>query len=84
MKKVRNKYKLYKSFSTTLTFALSVYAALMILNLIGSMAYFAGTVDNNITDNKSAVGFILAFIYLIVLTPCSYLCWFRPLYKAFR
>ncbi|XP_038556460.1 secretory carrier-associated membrane protein 5-like isoform X2 [Micropterus salmoides] len=28
--------------------------------------------------------FGLAIIWLLMFTPCSYVCWFRPIYKAFK
>lgn len=28
--------------------------------------------------------FALALFYFIIFTPASFLCWFRPVYKAFR
>ncbi|XP_018111029.1 secretory carrier-associated membrane protein 5A-like isoform X2 [Xenopus laevis] len=46
------------------------------VNLIGCMAWLIG--------GGSATNFGLAFLWLILFTPCSYVCWFRPVYKAFR
>jgi len=30
------------------------------------------------------MGFGLALVYFVIFVPMSYLCWFRPAYKAFR
>ncbi|XP_041034346.1 secretory carrier-associated membrane protein 5 isoform X3 [Carcharodon carcharias] len=46
------------------------------VNLIGCLAWLIG--------GGGAVNFGLAFLWLILFTPCSYVCWFRPIYKAFK
>ncbi|XP_028920950.1 secretory carrier-associated membrane protein 5 isoform X4 [Ornithorhynchus anatinus] len=46
------------------------------VNLIGCLAWLIG--------GGGAVNFGLAFLWLILFTPCSYVCWFRPIYKAFN
>jgi hypothetical protein len=55
------------------------YVLVMSLNLIdGLIALFIGFSD----DNGKAVG--LALLYWAFCIPSSFLCWFRPAYKAFR
>uniref|UniRef100_A0A8C6UUT3 Secretory carrier-associated membrane protein n=1 Tax=Neogobius melanostomus TaxID=47308 RepID=A0A8C6UUT3_9GOBI len=50
--------------------------ATLAVNLIGCFAWmFAG---------GGVTNFGLSIIWLIMFTPCSYVCWFRPLYKAFK
>ncbi|XP_059154186.1 secretory carrier-associated membrane protein 1-like isoform X6 [Physella acuta] len=50
----------------------------LFLNILGSMAYF-------ITDSSSGgATFGLSILWFILFTPCSFVCWYRPLYKAFR
>nr|XP_025042016.1 secretory carrier-associated membrane protein 5 isoform X2 [Pelodiscus sinensis] len=46
------------------------------VNLIGCLAWLIG--------GGGAVNFGLAILWLILFTPCSYVCWFRPIYKAFK
>ncbi|KAG7225497.1 hypothetical protein INR49_027492 [Caranx melampygus] len=49
----------------------------MAFNLISSMAMF-------FVDPKSGVGLGLAILWGLLFTPCSFVCWYRPVYKAFR
>ncbi|XP_013868609.1 secretory carrier-associated membrane protein 3 [Austrofundulus limnaeus] len=46
-------------------------------NLISLMAYFC-------KDTTNGSGFGLAILWAILFTPCSFVCWYRPVYKAFR
>lgn len=52
------------------------YCITLAVNLIACLAWWIG--------GGNGVNFGLAFLWLIVFSPCSYICWFRPLYKAFR
>lgn len=36
------------------------------------------------TGGDIGITFGLALIYFILFTPLSFMCWFRPAYKAFR
>ncbi|GFO30669.1 secretory carrier-associated membrane protein [Plakobranchus ocellatus] len=53
------------------------HVIVLILNVIGSLAYF-------IEDTEGGATFGLSLLWLILFTPCSFVCWYRPLYKAFR
>ncbi|KAK3770512.1 hypothetical protein RRG08_004223 [Elysia crispata] len=53
------------------------HVVVLILNVIGSLAYF-------IEDTEGGATFGLSILWLILFTPCSFICWYRPLYKAFR
>lgn len=58
-------------------FAMStVNTATLAVNLIGCLAWMCG--------GGSATNFGMAILWLILFTPCSYVCWFRPIYKAFK
>uniref|UniRef100_A0A9J7X6F4 Secretory carrier-associated membrane protein n=1 Tax=Cyprinus carpio carpio TaxID=630221 RepID=A0A9J7X6F4_CYPCA len=49
----------------------------LFLNILACLAEF--------TTNKDAgVDFGLSLLWFILFTPCSFLCWFRPVYRAFR
>lgn len=54
----------------------AVYSGTLCINVISCIAWWAGG------GNASNFGFSL--LWLILFSPCSYTCWFRPLYKAFR
>ncbi|XP_070829010.1 secretory carrier-associated membrane protein 2 [Chaetodon trifascialis] len=49
----------------------------LFLNLLACLAYFT-------TDAAYGVDFGLSILWLILFTPCSFLCWYRPVYKAFK
>lgn len=57
------------------------YCAILFWNVITSMVVFA-TSDS---DSSSSAGqlFGLALLWWVMFTPCS-LCWYRPVYKAFK
>ena len=54
------------------------YIIVLCLNFLGSLAYFIAKPS----DGGSTFG--LSILWLILFTPCSFVCWYRPLYKAFR
>uniref|UniRef100_A0A3Q3G1Y2 Secretory carrier-associated membrane protein n=1 Tax=Labrus bergylta TaxID=56723 RepID=A0A3Q3G1Y2_9LABR len=49
----------------------------LFLNLLACLASF-------ITDASHGVDFGLSILWLILFAPCSFLCWYRPVYKAFK
>uniref|UniRef100_A0A3Q3X9N2 Secretory carrier-associated membrane protein n=1 Tax=Mola mola TaxID=94237 RepID=A0A3Q3X9N2_MOLML len=49
----------------------------LFLNLLACLAYF-------ISDGSQGVDFGLSILWLILFMPCSFLCWYRPIYKAFK
>uniref|UniRef100_F6U6S9 Secretory carrier-associated membrane protein n=1 Tax=Equus caballus TaxID=9796 RepID=F6U6S9_HORSE len=52
------------------------YCATLGVNLIACLAWWIG--------GGSGANFGLALVWLLLFSPCSYVCWFRPAYKAFR
>lgn len=53
-----------------------LYCITLCVNVVACIAWWAG--------GGGAVNFGFALLWLLVFSPCSYTCWFRPLYKAFR
>lgn len=56
---------------------LLAYVGTLALNIIAAFA-------NLTVDSSGASTFGLAIFYFILFTPMSFLCWFRPVYRAFR
>lgn len=52
------------------------HALMLLLNILGGLGLFIAF-GNGVT-------FGLAILYFLIFTPFSYICWFRPIYKAFR
>ncbi|XP_068204469.1 secretory carrier-associated membrane protein 5 isoform X4 [Palaemon carinicauda] len=52
------------------------HALMLLLNILGGLGLFIAF--------NSGVTFGLAILYFLIFTPFSYICWFRPVYKAFR
>lgn len=49
----------------------------LFLNVLACLAEFT-------TNTDAGVDFGLSILWFILFSPCSFLCWFRPVYKAFR
>ncbi|XP_030321060.1 secretory carrier-associated membrane protein 3 isoform X2 [Calypte anna] len=49
----------------------------LFLNFLSSLAWFC-------VDPSSGSGFGLSILWALLYTPCSFVCWYRPMYKAFR
>nr|XP_045719392.1 secretory carrier-associated membrane protein 4 isoform X2 [Mirounga angustirostris] len=52
------------------------YCATLGVNLIACLAWWIG--------GGSGANVGLALVWLLLFSPCGYVCWFRPVYKAFR
>uniref|UniRef100_A0A2I3H947 Secretory carrier-associated membrane protein n=1 Tax=Nomascus leucogenys TaxID=61853 RepID=A0A2I3H947_NOMLE len=53
------------------------HAVTLFLNIFGCLAWFC-------VDSARAVDFGLSILWFLLFTPCSFVCWYRPLYGAFR
>ena len=76
-------YSLLWCISSEYVVVCAAYCGVLVVNMFGALAYFIGTVQAG-ASNQSGVTFGLSIVYLLLFTPCSFVCWYRPLYKAFR
>ncbi|KAM7405823.1 hypothetical protein PAMP_000243 [Pampus punctatissimus] len=53
------------------------HSATLFLNVLACLAYFTA-------DSVHGVDFGLSILWFILFTPVSFICWYRPVYKAFR
>jgi len=61
----------------TVYYVYLVYILALVANVVASFLYFL------FSDGQFGL-FFLSVIELILFTPCAFLFWFRPVYKAFR
>ncbi|NXS07186.1 SCAM1 protein, partial [Neodrepanis coruscans] len=54
-----------------------VHTVTLFLNIFGCLAWFY-------VDPTRGVDFGLSILWFLLFTPCSFVCWYRPLYGAFR
>jgi len=62
---------------------LAAYVALLLLNVVGSLTYFIASVQHS-ESNESGTTFGVSLLLLVLFVPCSFVCWFRPVYNAFQ
>ncbi|KAI5621606.1 secretory carrier-associated membrane protein 3 [Silurus asotus] len=62
---------------TTLYYFWMFSACTLAFNFLSCLALFC-------VDTNNGVGFGLAILWLLLFTPCSFVCWYRPVYRAFR
>ncbi|XP_023608897.1 secretory carrier-associated membrane protein 2 isoform X6 [Myotis lucifugus] len=54
----------------------TVHSVTLFLNLLACLAWF-------LVDSSKGVDFGLSILWFVIFTPCAFLCWYRPIYKAF-
>ncbi|XP_063169921.1 secretory carrier-associated membrane protein 2 isoform X1 [Candoia aspera] len=54
------------------------HSVTLLLNLLACLARFT------VVPDKAGTDFGLSILWLVLFTPCAFLCWYRPVYKAFR
>ncbi|XP_020788048.1 secretory carrier membrane protein 2, like [Boleophthalmus pectinirostris] len=54
------------------------HSATLFLNVLGCLAYFT------VNANSHGVDFGLSILWFVLFTPVAFVCWYRPVYKAFR
>jgi len=59
------------------------YAGLLVINIFGSLTYMIASLHNGFNNNSSS-SFVLSIVLAVIFTPCSFVCWYRPVYKAFQ
>nr|XP_030147423.3 secretory carrier-associated membrane protein 3 [Taeniopygia guttata] len=62
---------------TTMYYLWMASTIALFLNFLASLAWFC-------VDPTSGSGFGLSILWALLYTPCSFVCWYRPMYKAFR
>ncbi|RLV87489.1 hypothetical protein DV515_00015621 [Chloebia gouldiae] len=62
---------------TTMYYLWMASTIALFLNFLSSLAWFC-------VDPTSGSGFGLSILWALLYTPCSFVCWYRPMYKAFR
>ena len=60
-------------------FSFTAYGIMLFTNVIMALSYM-------IIGGGSSAGvcFGLSILFCVLFTPCSFVCWYRPMYKAFR
>ncbi|XP_023658785.1 secretory carrier-associated membrane protein 1-like [Paramormyrops kingsleyae] len=53
------------------------HTATLFVNIFGCLAWFC-------VDSTRGVDFGLSMLWFMLFMPCSFVCWYRPLYGAFR
>ncbi|KFP91341.1 Secretory carrier-associated membrane protein 2, partial [Apaloderma vittatum] len=67
----------YQRICKMLYYLWMLHSITLLLNLLACLAWFT-------VQNDRGVDFGLSILWFILFTPCAFLCWYRPIYKAFR
>ncbi|XP_023052401.1 secretory carrier-associated membrane protein 2 isoform X4 [Piliocolobus tephrosceles] len=66
----------YQRICKMLYYLWMLHSVTLFLNLLACLASFSG-------DSSKGVDFGLSILWFLIFTPCAFLCWYRPIYKAF-
>ncbi|XP_008586777.1 PREDICTED: secretory carrier-associated membrane protein 2 isoform X3 [Galeopterus variegatus] len=66
----------YQRICKMLYYLWMLHSVTLFLNLLACMAWFIG-------NTSKGVDFGLSILWFVIFTPCAFLCWYRPIYKAF-
>ncbi|NXN66730.1 SCAM2 protein, partial [Himantopus himantopus] len=67
----------YQRICKMLYYLWMLHSITLLLNLLACLAWFT-------VDVQRGVDFGLSILWFVLFTPCAFLCWYRPIYKAFR
>ncbi|KAG8514585.1 Secretory carrier-associated membrane protein 2 [Galemys pyrenaicus] len=67
----------YQRICKMLYYLWMLHSVTLFLNLLACLAWF-------LVDTNRGVDFGLSILWFLIFTPCAFLCWYRPIYKAFR
>ncbi|KFQ39616.1 Secretory carrier-associated membrane protein 2, partial [Mesitornis unicolor] len=67
----------YQRICKMLYYLWMLHSITLLLNLLACLAWFT-------VETQRGVDFGLSILWFILFTPCAFLCWYRPIYKAFR
>ncbi|XP_019523530.1 PREDICTED: secretory carrier-associated membrane protein 2 isoform X2 [Hipposideros armiger] len=67
----------YQQICKMLYYLWMLHSVTLFLNLLACLAWF-------LVDSSKGVDFGLSILWFVIFTPCAFLCWYRPIYKAFR
>ncbi|KFP32386.1 Secretory carrier-associated membrane protein 2, partial [Colius striatus] len=67
----------YQRICKMLYYLWMLHSITLLLNLLACLAWFTVAMERG-------VDFGLSILWFVLFTPCAFLCWYRPIYKAFR
>ncbi|NXX73963.1 SCAM2 protein, partial [Urocolius indicus] len=67
----------YQRICKMLYYLWMLHSITLLLNLLACLAWFTAAMERG-------VDFGLSILWFVLFTPCAFLCWYRPIYKAFR
>lgn len=67
----------YQRICKMLYYLWMLHSVTLFLNLLACLAWFT-------SDAAKGTAFGLSILWFLIFTPCAFLCWYRPIYKAFR